>query len=310
MSYSPLERAALAGSTPNLSHLHHGYSQSQSNPVPADQHPRKLAIPGGSILSHSTSMATGLRSSSCAIEQVPRRPSMPSLIDPTSLSSDVGQMALQRSSASSSYMTPKRSSPPFSPTFSSPFEIGESHLTPISHTPSPFESSAISRRGSSAGLGVIAGSLGRTSSVLTRGAGLLKKDSTDKKDKNIKEKDERTKEKGKGKEVTIDVERDVNVGRSLQRPKLSLATVSSQYLPQHNPQVYSPVWAKSKVRRVKSSSSITGPVPEEEIPTSPASRWEVTAAPPVPKKKKGALVYGMEKIARTFDSARDFLDEK
>ncbi|KAG6805015.1 hypothetical protein H0H92_001155, partial [Tricholoma furcatifolium] len=123
------------------------------------------------------------------------------------------------------------SSPPFSPTSlwhrPTPPPAEEPPVASSSRT--PLESSPplnVTRRASSAGLmspGGIGGSLGRSTSVLGRG-GLLKKD-TNKEAERLREKERRAKEKEeKAKEKALVKD------RKLQRPKLSLATSSTNQL--------------------------------------------------------------------------------
>jgi hypothetical protein len=190
------------------------------------------------------------------------------------------------------------------------------------------------RRASSAGLmniGSIGGSLGRSSSVLTRPGGLLKKDAVkeadkvrekerekekkakDKEDKarekeeKAREKEEKAREKERSKEKGKEKEKE----KPKPRPKLSLATSGpSQNLPQaeqaHQFQVKSPKM-DSIMRRVRSGSNLrTTTDPEDEPPTSPLREGHTATS----GKKKGVLVHGVEKIVRGLDSALDFVDGK
>lgn len=135
-------------------------------------------------------------------------------------------------------------------------------------------------------------------------------------DRRVNEKGERGRgREGKGKERERVHGSEVTEGRTLQRPKLSVATNSSLHLP---PPTVQPITAhatspmgKSRVRRVQSSSSMKGSIPEESLPMSPITPGVLATAPRHQrKKKKGAIAHGMEKIVRRFDSAMDFLDEK
>ena len=298
-SRSPVDRPTsplLRVNSPPQSH--HGHSQSQPSPlIPEHHHTRR---PSGSSLSHSTSYSTGLRSIQTTSDgvHVPRRPSMPSLTDQYPESAWPGP-------SRSPFPPPSRGSSTFSPTFSSPFEIDKSQLYPSPPLPNTAGSSSLSRRSS-------------VTTGVTTGEPLIR-DSVDAvvvgSDRRLNEKDDQGKgRESKGKEKEKARGDEVKEGRTLQRPKLSVATNSSLYLsPTVQPitaQAKSPI-IKSRVRRVQSSSSMKQSIPEESLPTSPMTPGGLAAAPHHQrKKKKGAIAHGMEKIVRKLDSAMDFLDEK
>lgn len=176
-------------------------------------------------------------------------------------------------------------------------------------------------------IGSVGGSLGRSSSVLTRPGGLLKKDAVkeaerarekgrekerkakDKEDK-AREKEEKAKEKERVKDRGKEKEREKEKPKS--RPKLSLATSgspptnNSTYVEQVPPyQVKSPKM-ESIMRRVRSGSNLRQTEPEAEPPTSPIREGYGGSS----SKKKGVLVHGVERIVRGLDSALDFVDGK
>lgn len=158
----------------------------------------------------------------------------------------------------------------------------------------------MARRASSAGLGTTGGSLGRSSSIITRG--VLQKKDTAKEAERAREKDRRAREKEDKARA-----KDSKDANKPQRPKLSLATSSAQRVPQPSTsQVRSPTrqeTGRAIMRRVKSGSSLNAAIVlEERRPASPTRD-----APQTAKRKRNDLVH---RIVRGLDSAMDFVDGK
>lgn len=337
--FSPVDISSASTSPPS-SLSHHGHSHSQSQTFLG--HHRYT---GHSSLHHSTSMYAGLRNDPRLVQEPPpRRPSMPTLTAEQNVglltSSEPLRMpggkreqgfviterttALATSETTSPFQfnsvtiqTPHLAMVPSSPTASSsniPVLVsGEQEDIPPSSSSTP---ATTPRRVSSAGLAgpLAGGSISRSTSVLSKGGGLLRKKESDlgkdadrarkakeKQDK-AREKEERAKEKERAKEMEKEHKaRQDASGRKLQRPKLSLATSSSRQnltsSEAHSPQVRSPTMAAAKqiLRRVKSGSSLKS-VNEA---ASPVVGPSISSSK---KKKPGAL----ERIVRGLDSALDF----
>lgn len=167
--------------------------------------------------------------------------------------------------------------------------------------------------------------MGRSSSAVTRPAGLLKKDATreverlrekerekERKAKDKEDKAHEKEEKAKEKDRTRDRGKEKEKEKPKSRPKLSLATAGStstnnsphieqalQY-PGKNPKM------ESIMRRVRSGSNLRQTELETEPPTSPTREGHVASS----SKKKGVLVHSVERIVRGLDSALDFVDGK
>ncbi|KAF9461594.1 hypothetical protein BDZ94DRAFT_1263415 [Collybia nuda] len=328
LSLSPVDISSSATTPYPSSSLSHQHTPSSSPPDNfAD---RKHILPPGATLSHSTSLyASDLRGTSV---EPSRRPSMPILTAEQSFSLVGGsaiapQASILRSPTATTFTFPASGSsishsPPFSPAFSSGFNQHE--MTTISSTVTT-GAATMPRRASSAGLmniGGVSGSLGRSSSVLVRSGGLLKKDAL-KEAERVREKEREKEKKAKDKEDRLrekeekakEKEKEKSKGKekAKARPKLSLATPSSsatsnptqsEQLAQH--QVRSPTM-DSIMRRVRSGSNLRQTdLEDKQQPTSPNQEGYGASS----SKKKGALVHGVEKIVRHLDSALDFVDGK
>ncbi|RDB30914.1 hypothetical protein Hypma_004887 [Hypsizygus marmoreus] len=334
LSFSPVDRSSspVPSTNPSSSHSNHGHTHSQSTSPLANPNVRRQLLPTGSGLSHSTSMyATGLKGASNIAEQALRRPSMPTLSDqPIPIVSP--HVSIVRSPTTSTFSSTQAfhhqtHSPPFSPNASSSFPVppeGPQYTTQTFI--SAGSSSTMPRRDSSAGLSGIGGpggSLGRSSSVLTRG-GLLKKDAAKEaervkekereREKRAREKEEKAKEKedkAKEKDRVKDMEREAKEARKAQRPKLSVATTSHHRLPQPQTaqQVRSPMAAETRrfiMRRVKSGSNLNAEIGDDEEPPASPTREDASTSH-AKKKKRGVLVRG---IVKGLDSAMELVDGK
>ncbi|KAG5645109.1 hypothetical protein DXG03_006923 [Asterophora parasitica] len=300
MSFSPVDRSSSPAAT--SLHSHHGHTYSQSISPLGSQVARKHVLPAGNSLSHSASMyATGLRSGAATPALNLRRPSMPIITADQTFSLLEGAViaphaAVLRSPTASNFSFP-------APAASYRFPDDQTSHTPSStFTPVSSSPTSMPRRASSAGLVSLAGSFGRSSSVLAR-SGVVKKDGTkeaermrEKELKRAREQEDKAKEKE----------------RKLQRPKLSLATSSTHSHaapPSETRQVRSPTISETGraiMRRVKSGSSLNAGIALEEA-HSPSLTQECSAAPHAAKKKRTVLV---NRIVRGLDSAMDFVDGK
>ncbi|KAG6845265.1 hypothetical protein H0H87_012000 [Tephrocybe sp. NHM501043] len=209
---------------------------------------------------------------------------------------------------------PPTHSPPFSPTFSSAFPVDE-EPSQASSTQPPLDAStlvSVPRRASSAGLinsGGLGGSLGRSTSVITR-SGLLRKDAI-KEAERVREKERRKEEKAREKEDKArekerikDLEREAKEVRKLQRPKLSLATSSTHQLVPQPATSMARSNARSDnnkalMRRVKSGSNLNEEAMTEDTTVDGSS------TPHAGRKKRGVLI---SRFVRGLDSAMDFGD--
>jgi hypothetical protein len=325
---SPVDISSASTSPPS-SLSHHGHSHSQ--PQPFLGHHRYT---GHSTLHHSASMYAGLRNDARLVQEPPpRRPSMPTLTHTVGLFPSSEPLRMLGGKREQGSVINERTTELTTSETTSPFQFNSiavqtPHLAMVSSSPAgsskipilvtgeqegmPSSSStpaSTPRRVSSAGLtGPLAGGpINRSTSVLSKG-GLLRKRESDlnkdadkarkakeKQDK-AREKEERAKEKERAKEMEKEKVRQDALARKLQRPKLSLATSS----PRQNltpsgalsPQIRSPTTmsaAKQILRRVKSGSSLKS-VNEAASPV-------VVQGPSSSKKKKpGAL----ERIVRVW----------
>lgn len=287
-AFDPTSPSSSATS-PAHSVSHHGHSQSTSTSspfLPSFQPAARGGVPGTSLY-HSTSMYDygGLRSGpSDGPDPPPRRPSMPIIStrqilpvpSETGDSSFPQPRSIPDSDFAASYPVANSS---FSGNNILPTNVGSLSLTPPSSgktiTTISVGSTPVSRRASSAGLGVGGGSVGRRSSVLVKGANLLrKKDAAGEREK---EKEKRSKEKGKEKVKEEDPKSvSKESTRQSQRPKLSLSTSSgshhSLFDANRLQQPKSPTFSNSSktVRHVKSGPSImSGGEEDNIIPSSP-----------------------------------------
>ncbi|KAG6917733.1 hypothetical protein DXG01_001384 [Tephrocybe rancida] len=313
MSFSPVDRSSSPAGTSANSHNSYAPSQSTSTAPLIAQTARKHPLPAGSGLSHSTSMyAPALRSDANVAEQNLRRPSMPIMTSNQTFSSFPAPLGTAiRSPTALAFSLPQPTpmhSPPLSPIFSSPFLAEDvPRQTPSAQPARNSSPTTMPRRASTAGLMTPGGgSLGRTTSVLTRG-GILRKD-PDKEADRLREKERRKEEKArekedkaKEKEKAKDLEREAKEARKLQRPKLSLATSSShQLVPQPvTSLVNSNTRERALMRRVKSGSNLN----EELIGDGRAP--SIDGPPQAGKKKRGVFV---ARFVRGIDSAMDFAD--
>lgn len=333
--FSPVDISSASTSPPS-SLPHHGHSHSQSQSFLG--HHRYT---GHSTLHHSTSMYAGLRNDARLVQEPPpRRPSMPTLTAVSLLPSNEPHR-MPGGKREQGFVITERATELTASETTSPFQfnnitIQTPHLAvvPSSTTASsskipvlvpgeqediPSSSSTPAttpRRVSSAGLtGPLGGgSLSRSTSVLSKGGLLRKKESDlskdadkarkakEKQDK-AREKEERAKGKERAKEMEKEKAKQDASTRKLRRPQLSLATSSSRQnltsSEAHTPQIRSPTMATAKqiLRRVKSGSSLKSANEAASPVVGPSSSK---------KKKPGAL----GRIVRGLDSALDFSDSR